>query len=450
MPKLLIAFCLMAGLALAGNTLVHPSGYIPHPAGVLSRSSAAPAEDYPMIPEYEDSVLFYEFEENQNYPILDYSYLRTNIGTNGPSTAASAWLPQTNGMSTYRLFDGGDIIRVNPIAVTTALTLSAWVKPLAYANSDTIIGQWDVAGGGAYFVNQAATADTYKAFILTNGNLFALGVTSSVRTSLNIYTLLTVTYDGSYMRFYYNDKLDATSALKSGCIINQTNSFITIGGLLNGTTPDYLINANIDSPLISSVALSGADISNLFWSTCWQNPSNGVGIGGASATNYNCGHGWTYPDYYYRNTLYTNKVLSVSYNPTFAAAGIVQDQSLYGNHMTNGAGANAASQFGYGTTNGYASFDNADTIVRSVSQTKQTFAFWGSTNAGTDWNHYMISGATTQYVDGVSAAFDNVFYTLTGNIITQGIGTAMCLDDFGVYDIWDNEMTNIWRLGRGL
>ncbi|MBC8146448.1 MAG: T9SS type A sorting domain-containing protein [Bacteroidetes bacterium] len=147
------------------------------------------------------------------------------------------------------------------INMTTGLTVEAWINATS----------WDAQSWGGSIVSKEMWNSTYEyGYVLRcggNGNLsFNIGttnnwkevVTTNSPMSLNKWTHVTGTFDGSYLKIYINGDLVGTTAYSGA--INTDNSNLRIGAAINSGGGFRHFNGKIDEVKLWNAALSQTTI----------------------------------------------------------------------------------------------------------------------------------------------------------------------------------------------
>ena len=135
---------------------------------------------------------------------------------------------------------------------TNKLTLEAWVKPSTNTGNGEIVGNYNTAGTNMQFLLRR-DANNFS-FWTNNGSFTA--VFSVATVTLNAWTHLAGTWDGTTMRLYVNG-LPSGTAAATGSFVTNTNP-IFIGG---DFASEYF-NGNIDEVRIWNRALCQSEIQN--------------------------------------------------------------------------------------------------------------------------------------------------------------------------------------------
>jgi hypothetical protein len=213
-------------------------------AKALSITASAQTANQPGL------VVAYGFNEGSGSTTADASG-NSNTGT----VSGAAWT--TSGRYGSALsFNGSsnrvDINDANSLDLTTGMTLEAWVYPTTLSGWRTVILK-EASGGLAYALYAYDNAPRPAAYINTGGSDLSAAGTSGI--SLNTWTHLAATYDGSTLRLFVNGT-QTGSRTASGSIRVSTN-YLRIGG--NTLWGEYF-SGLIDEVRIYNRALSQAEI----------------------------------------------------------------------------------------------------------------------------------------------------------------------------------------------
>jgi len=158
------------------------------------------------------------------------------------------------------IFDGNDGIGVGELNIGTSITVAAWVYPTTLvAHGKVFYKAW--AGGVdpySVVVMTATTDNTYFAISNSSG----VGVNSQLGSALtlNTWTHLVGTYDGSNVRFYVNGHLEDTNAQTGTLKVNTEDYYI---GMNNLYVPQSFIG-RIDEVGVWEKALTQTEITALY------------------------------------------------------------------------------------------------------------------------------------------------------------------------------------------
>ena len=194
----------------------------------------------------------YGFEEASGTAVQDASS-SANHGT-----IAGATRTASGRHGAALAFDGVNdwvtIADANPLDLTGAMTLEAWVNPVALASGSWATVALKERSGNLSYALYANT-DTNR----PSGHAFIGGVDRDLRgtaaVAVGTWTHLAVTYDGANLRFYVNGTLTTTQA-RTGAITTGTGA-LRVGG--NGSWGEYF-NGRIDELRVYSNALTAAQI----------------------------------------------------------------------------------------------------------------------------------------------------------------------------------------------
>ena len=207
----------------------------------------------------------WKFDEGTGTTAFD----STGNGVKGTLVNSPAWIAgkqgkalNFNGSNSYVTTTDQDALFNG---ITTAMTISTWVKPAA----GSLSARRDIIqrAGAVGSINGATASKDIWWFNLQNSgkmNFYMGGITgayveTTTAISDSVWTYLTVTYDGSNIRFYINGKLDKTSAA-SGTVQTGDNG-VGIGGNLSGVSPATVFSGGIDMLRVWGYARSPAQIS---------------------------------------------------------------------------------------------------------------------------------------------------------------------------------------------
>ena len=194
----------------------------------------------------------YGFEEASGTAVQDASTAANHGTVSGATRTASG--RHGAALSFDGVNDWVTISDANSLDLTGAMTLEAWVNPVALA-----AGSWATVAMKERSSNLSyalyANTDTNR----PSGHAFIGGVDRDVRGTAQVavgtWTHLAVTYDGANLRYYVNGALTATQA-RTGAITVGTGA-LRLGG--NGSWGEYF-NGRIDEVRVYSNALTAAQI----------------------------------------------------------------------------------------------------------------------------------------------------------------------------------------------
>lgn len=151
-------------------------------------------------------------------------------------------------------------------------TLQAWVYPTAQPGVNTwkgIINKEKDSGSGRdgynLYLNTTTGTTTQLVSVRYASGVFlgSATITLDASISINKWSFINVTFDGTYLKMYRNGILGATNTQTAGNITNTLNAFEI--GTRNATA--YCIAANIPQVSIYNRALSATEISQNFNAT---------------------------------------------------------------------------------------------------------------------------------------------------------------------------------------
>ena len=170
-------------------------------------------------------------------------------------------------------FDGiNDHARVSDnvnLHLTSGLTIGAWVNiPSPSAAHMGIVTKWDLVGGLNQRSFSFALSPLGQAYLALSPGGFdppigLAGTTTNV-ISLNTWTHLAGTYDGSFIRIFVNGQLRAQTAYVGGVFPGTDD--LGIGGLVGGGSSGSVgspFAGRIDEAVIYNRALSASEILTL-------------------------------------------------------------------------------------------------------------------------------------------------------------------------------------------
>jgi len=374
-------------------------------AGPASAGPSGPVYGYPEQPERLATVLLYE-ATNITYASDSSYYAFTNTpGSTGTYSTASV-LVYTNGISAYHYLPGSGYIE-SPDADHLSFGDATSDQPFSYSfwgNMTDATGFRAMIKGDdnsvreTYFGTDASDKLLAACNDLTSANQIKFTSTATETGSQGTWNHYIFTYDGSGnntgITIYKNGATVAGTAATDGSYtaMHNTTSAFYIGTLNAG---GFFANGNMDDERIYSSEMTANDASNLFWQTCWANPSNYPVDGQAAIPG---GHGWNKWEYVNRDGARTSAVHLANGDTAFVAGGNIQCN--VGNRGVNGAGGAAVTQ-GTSLTNGTFSFDGGDDYdtagnLSSISgSANRTFAFWAKRDDNLSAQNIMGHGAWT-------------------------------------------------------
>ena len=199
--------------------------------------------------------------------IVSYYKLDETSGTNAndeinnnEGTTHGAAVNQTGKIDKAYSFDGNDYVDLGTGAtlnLSSAFTLSFWIKPSSLGNSNEILSKSASSGTWDYECRVALAKPTVD-LITTNGSYQVVGGDS---LSTGTWYFFTARYDGSTLKVYINaDEKDSVAA--TGAVQDTTNSYVSIArkGAYNG----FYFSGLIDEVGIWSRALTSTEITALY------------------------------------------------------------------------------------------------------------------------------------------------------------------------------------------
>jgi RHS repeat-associated protein len=153
---------------------------------------------------------------------------------------------------------------------TTALTITAWVKPSGTSGNQVVASrQFGTGGSDVYSLYRNGTSMTQWTNSSSGGNQSMGGGT----VALNVWSHVTTTYDGTIIRMYVNGTQVATFN-KTGTLVTTTNPLLIGANANNATanTAQELFSGVLDDVCVYSRALTAAEVATQ--NTC---PAGGGG-----------------------------------------------------------------------------------------------------------------------------------------------------------------------------
>jgi len=208
-----------------------------------------------------DPIAHYKLDEQSGQVANNFgsggSVLSGTLGANSSaSTDDPTWKTNAdcklNGCASF----SADFINIGnrpELDMTSAVSVSAWVKGSSFTSWDQIAGKWqDSANGYALYTgNSAAHA------------MFQAGIGGSKRQLEGITPIndgnwhhLVGTYDGTALKLYVDGKLDNSANYPGSITVNSVSS--TIGARSNGSSD--MFGGSIDEVKIYNVALSADQV----------------------------------------------------------------------------------------------------------------------------------------------------------------------------------------------
>src|ERR1044071_892620 len=152
---------------------------------------------------------------------------------------------------------------------TNALTIEAWVYPTNFGNYEQIVSKWDAPGGTlgqkSYALQIQPDGRLNMAMGATGDDSITGAVISTNPVSLNQWTHVAGTYDGTTIKVYINGAYQNQSAYSQGIYPGTHDLGIggTVGGVPLGQAA-YCMAGRIDEPAVYGRALSGGEIAAIY------------------------------------------------------------------------------------------------------------------------------------------------------------------------------------------
>jgi large repetitive protein len=195
-------------------------------------------------------IAAYSFDSITGTTIADQS------GLGHSATASNATWTATGHSGGAVSFNGTNawvtVTDAPDLSLTTAMTVEAWVNPAALSGWRTVIMK-ERPGGLAYTLY--ASDDNAPPALYTNTGAADVSAVGSNLLTLNVWTHLAGTYDGTTVRLYVNGSLISSKPL-SGNLVSSTSP-LRIGG--NSIWGEYF-SGLIDDVRIYDRVLSNAEI----------------------------------------------------------------------------------------------------------------------------------------------------------------------------------------------
>jgi len=287
--------------------------------GLFSRPSGAPVStNYPWMDNYTDTIQYIEFTEGISiFTNTAYSTLAGNMH-NGAGAAAVTIIEGTNGMSRAVSFDGGDeIVGTNNVGITGSSnrTTSVWYKRDGSAAIEYLLSFGSTASYSVWAMTLDAGNTTCSIRCNAGNRVFTLN-----DTSLNTWHQLTFSLDG--------DSTADVTAYQDGVLLAESSVndqvFTTAAGHLHlgeDVDGDGQYTGDQDTVIVIDAASTSNQVNELFWNTCRYNSSNIY-----NGAHINPGKGWLEYHSTYRNTIYKDMSLSLTFDTPFSSTGTVPNQ----------------------------------------------------------------------------------------------------------------------------
>jgi hypothetical protein len=233
-------------------------------------------------------VAYYPFNNNFQDATQNYNHGMMR----GAVTFTKNRFNQTN--SAVYLSPGNyvEVPHSSSLNLTTAFTFSAWVNVAVANGYSTILGKPHGWNGYNFSLKSGITPS------VAAWNRWA---DSYVTIPLFQWSLVTATYDGSYLRFYTNGKLGTQMEITGN--VGITGDRVCIGVLCNGDGQSWF-TGGLDDLRIYNRALTATEVSSLFYDKSAKTALNGT-------TN------WAKPPYSVTcQNISTNKQVSIAANKT--------------------------------------------------------------------------------------------------------------------------------------
>jgi hypothetical protein len=314
-----------------------------------SQIGAVSVINYPDVPQYSATDRFEFTSFTAGGSITNTGGSGLEMLTNGASGAAMTSVALTNGVSAHASLDGTSDLangsRFSYIESAEKLTISLWLEPSsAVAFDDSVFSKYTDANN--YFQIRVSGGDLTNLEIVPEGNDTGSAITTNGGHIVGVMSHHVFVIDLSVangITYYYNG-IESGLSFSSFSATSMTASAnnIQLGALSGG----FNYGGAIDTLTTwSETALTANEVYNLSWGERYNNPDNGLDIGGEDEEQINPGKGWIGFDYTNRNeTWYQAQDLYWSMNEELVGlAQNVHDLSFNGRTgSTQGGGFNTA------------------------------------------------------------------------------------------------------------
>ena len=343
--------------AIGYTSTVSSIGYLRDPGGQYFNGIIDEVKIYDRVlsgaeiaTEYSSQVAYLRLDDGAGTSASD-STGNNNTGTlvNSPSWTAGAvnGALQFNGSNSYI-----NVADNTVLDIPKAITVEAWVKPLALGQSNVGIVTKrfsELTDPFNSYVIGIGSGGTYT-FCISNATASSQSCVSSISTVAAVWTHVAGTYDGANLKIFVNGSLELSLA-KTGTI-GYSSSSLRIGCLLLGS---QCFNGIIDEVKIYKRAFTDNEIFNEFLSTVHDSPigswkfDEGTGFSVDDSSGYGNaltlnGYTWTPGCINNSNCVITNSdtvsgntpstqlfntKYSFTYNLWFKAGSLYTDQTFY-------------------------------------------------------------------------------------------------------------------------
>jgi hypothetical protein len=194
-------------------------------------------------------VAAYSFEEGSGANAAD-----TSGNNNTGSLQGATWTTQGK-FGNALVFNGAGWVTVNDanaLALSTGMTLEAWVYPTATPTNWSTVMLKEQPGALIYALYAGSPSNRPGTYLFTSAEQ---GLDGTTALPLNTWSHLAGTYDGTALRLYVNGTQVASKAVSG--IIASSSGALRIGG--NNVWGEYF-NGSIDEVRIYNRALNQAEI----------------------------------------------------------------------------------------------------------------------------------------------------------------------------------------------
>ena len=200
-------------------------------------------------------VAFYNFSEGSGNVAIDRSINQNTANIYG----GASWPTVNGGNCTY--FDGYknyiDCGSSGLFDLKQGVTVSAWIAPSAHqtASEPGIVGK-DL---NSYLLTYYPTDGRVYWYINNAG-----GTYTRASVSTNTWSLVTATYDGSYLRLYINGQPSGTPTAYSGTVAYSAANLLLGCRSASGGVPSLPFKGYMDDVRVYNRALSSGEVSALY------------------------------------------------------------------------------------------------------------------------------------------------------------------------------------------
>lgn len=145
----------------------------------------------------------------------------------------------------------------------SALSVAFWIYVGDITSQATVAAQWLTTGNQRGWSVECNTSEKMQLWLSSDGS-GAEGETTATALTQSTWTHVTITYDGTNVRFYLNGVLDTTSATSVATIFDSTNNIIV--GAVNSGAAQFFPGRLADFRVYKST-LTAAEAASLYQGT---------------------------------------------------------------------------------------------------------------------------------------------------------------------------------------